>query len=222
MRIHQVITAIHDRLEYANGRRRVRRCDLGDVAQAIAEAIEHQIGWVRGGTVANGYAYPASTTTVLAAHRPQHDDIVIMIGEADAHRDASPVTWAGVRSVRPRHLAEWRARLDAALPEDAIRLTRAEAETIVQLVRRRAVWQNILLARRARVSPATLVTRADSLAAGNCPRETDRVAGWFAGRAAVPADELLSAVQQRAPHLVPYALRAIQRAEARQAAEVAG
>ena len=60
------------------------------------------------------------------------------------------------------------------------------------------------------------VTAADSLACGNCEKETARVQEWFAGRESVPASELLAVIAKRAPSLVSFAVRAIRYAASRQ------
>jgi hypothetical protein len=51
-------------LNDANGKRKLRLCNMIDVEQAIIEALESGEGVRVGGTVANAYDWPAYTTHV--------------------------------------------------------------------------------------------------------------------------------------------------------------
>jgi hypothetical protein len=201
-----IVGSLYYAISKANYRRRVRRIDMSDVAQALREARRSGIGYVSGGTVANAYKYPASTAAVAAVRIP--GGYYVRAGSHDARRGSSQVTWFGPDSCRERHLRGWREQQtrETLLAGGWIALTPRE---VVGILRKRVATIT--------GAPGVTVTIEDSLAAGNCPHETRRVAEALAVDR-ISAPRLAQWIARHEPSLVRYAQRAIDYAERRAAA----
>lgn len=215
--IAKTMTALRTELASVNGRRSTRILCDEDVLQAVAEAQRTRQGHRTGGTVANSYGYQAVRTVCFTARRTD-GGVTVAIGLADAKK-----TTAGIptcvpfdgNTLRRRDWPSLRlAWADEAPPPSIIIQARQVLEMLV--ARRRAARTNahaMILhdLTQYTISPADImVTTADSLAAGNCPAETLRVAKWFQNRESVNASELLSKIERREPTLARYALAAVQ------------
>lgn len=213
-------------LASVNGRRRVRTLSASDVTQAIREALRDVYGYVHAGTVANKYNYPAESCTVFAVRRPD-GGVRVAVGSSNAKKGSSPrpgymaayVPQVTDRPVDRAKMAAW-ANMDLEtadystadahgdglifdVPARVCRVMIREADRAAQALKQLS----------AGVIPAITVTLADSLASGNCRHESHRVvAEYFGGRTEAPAAELIRVITSRAPHLLPYARRAVAHA----------
>jgi hypothetical protein len=214
-------TLLRAALAAANGRRRVRTLDESGVIQAVREAITDGYGWVASGTpVANCYGYPAERTSVLAGRRTD-GGVTVGIGACGATKGAAPrpSRLAGViptiRPDGPRVRAAILAWADRPLPEDVVLPRRAALRLVREDAMLTVEERRLSATELAAVGTGTMVTAGDSLAAGNCPRETARVAAWWPRLSEVPAGTLLRRVARRAPHLLPFARRAVAEGQRR-------
>lgn len=221
MRQAQKVTrTIQCALDAANGKRKQRTLSIREVAQVLTEAMHtkkdlamysrYGYGYTTGGHVANAYGYSAATTLAFAvANGP--DYIALKIGQGDARKNSSPVTFAGPNSVRDSDCRKWAECQTLYTLRDWIILSRAECKLFIRSLS--AMPANVL-----RNLPDVLVTLNDSLAAGNCRAVSERVASWFAPSSEISARTLAKVVQSREPLLIPFALRAIKQAEQRRTA----
>jgi len=85
------LAAVFAELEKANGKRRVRTLETRHVIDAVLHAAEDGWTYYSGGTVANKYGYPATSTWVLAI-RKQDGTVAVSVREGSAARNASPVS----------------------------------------------------------------------------------------------------------------------------------
>lgn len=204
--------ALITQLHRINGKRRQRTISYTEAVQAIREALRDGYGYVNGGTVANCYGYAAVQTQVTAI--AGNGVVVVRAIEASASKGSGTgLPWK--RNATADTIA---AGIEAATKTPhpgAIVLTRNTARRIVAAQDHADALAAIDRIPAELREDGTLVTAADSLAAGNCESETRRVSSWFAGRDAVPARELLAAIIERAPSLVTFAVRAVQYAQRR-------
>lgn len=203
--------AITATLAGANGRRRERTLSYSEAIQAIREALRDGYGYANGGTVANSYGYAASQTQVGAISA--NDAVVVTICQSSASK-GSALLLPFRRGTSEEKVA---AIIDSSTQRPyrggGIRMSRRTARAIVA-----AQDHADAVAAADRIpfeyrNCDTLLTASDSIAAGNCQSETVRVQSWFAGREAIPAREVLAAIVERAPSLIPFAIRAIQYAQ---------
>lgn len=77
-------------LTLANGQRRQRICNMGDVVLAILQALNDGEGFRNGGEVSHAYKYPAETTHIYAkdcdrsVYATDGYGILVVIGTSDA------------------------------------------------------------------------------------------------------------------------------------------
>jgi hypothetical protein len=205
MSLSEKLASIKSKLDSANGRRRVRTCDMSDVAQAVREAIRDGIGGARGGVVANNYGYPARTTRI-ATVRLRAGAILVDVGTGNARTNGGyavhgPSQWNGKCMLR---CAAWGESMrDSSL---VVVLTRREARDWVAQ-QSSAAWGELAEDR------SILVTTQHSLDAGNCSRETERVAKRI-GRDQISAGELWDwCAANESPTLESFVIRAIRQAK---------
>lgn len=220
--------AIKSALKELQGRRTARILGVSDVVQIVREALANGAGCTGGGTVANCYNYPAHQTASLAV-RLADGSVAIYLGDANAKRGSrSYPREIPVRGVvgAPEGSAKWVDKIvvwaTAATPtEDAygdplpptLVLPEGIVCGLVALQSRRAK----ATARAESAKLADLrevpVTLGDSVEAGNCRHESERVARtYFPGRDSVPAGDLIDAIVAHEPHLLPRVERAVRHA----------
>lgn len=203
----QKVTArLDSAIAKANGTGRQRLLGRAEVAQVITEAMRDDYGSTNGGSVARAYSKNGNIalTSVAFAVANGPDYIAVKLSRINAL--ASAVTWAGPDRIN--NCMAWVAKQTLYTLRDWIILSRAECRLFIRSVT--AVTTTI-----SGESQGLLVTLADSLAAGNCQSQSERVAGWFAGRSEVPAKELMTTVAKREPLLITFVHRAIAVAERR-------
>lgn len=207
MTINQINTEIERQINCANGRRRARTIDARQVWQAIREALAWtQYGFVSGGKVAGSYKYASTTTTAYAVQfAPGH--VALEIGAIDAHKNSSETTWAtGCRSNDlTGQRAKFGPRTDGTPP--AIYLTIRQARAYLQRLDAARAAEHLGMAPDA--LKAISLTVADSLAAGNCRTQTNRVQAIAGGAKSMLLADILTLLQRHnLTHLTPYAIRA--------------
>lgn len=213
---HLSLDQIIQHIDQTRGRRRERTLHTEDLLQALDEARRDDYGLRAGATVANCYGYPAHRMRLVAI-RTASGDYAVMIDWATAKRGCSPCPLGGQAKVWERTLAAERQRLthDAWLVIPGAEVQRALAGRRAQARRaREAQWPES-------ECPAITVSATDSIAAGNCERETQRIAGWWpAGTTEIDARELRREILRREPTLTEYARRAVEAAARRLAQAV--
>jgi hypothetical protein len=85
----QILLAITAALNAANGNRRVRTLGLGEVSEAIREALTDAYAFRAAETVANAYQYPAIRTACYAALRSDYG-VALAIGTTHATKGSCP------------------------------------------------------------------------------------------------------------------------------------
>ncbi len=228
----KVITVL-EQMKALAGRHRRRVLGPNDLFQALAEARRTGVGVQAGETVANNYSFPASRMRLLAVKAG--DRYGILMDWGSARKGATPVPIpGGLRSKMGKAilaaaqqgelLSEYREVVDYRR-EPIIHRFNWLVVSASEVNRSLARWRCEARRRRWEAWPeepdsALQVTVADSLAAGNCRAETERVAGWWpAGTESVSAAELRQAILEREPTLAEYAKRAIKAARQRQQEE---
>lgn len=197
-------------LERVNSRRRVRRISENDVIQVLDEARrswrDGGYGVATGGVVANAYQYPATAAAVAAIRLDRHT-FALRFGEINARKATSLVSWFGPRSVR--HVSKWleMVRADRSALTAWILISRVQ---VLQLLRARELQAQERLNTVLSTIPDVEITVEDSIASGNCPNETERVAVAFAHQATNART-----VAHQFPTLVTYIKRAAETAERR-------
>jgi hypothetical protein len=200
--ISQFESAVNLRLFQENYKRSQRRLNYADVIQVLRECIsDNNFGEVNGGTVANAYNYPA--TTVACVGWRTRNKIILRIGCRRANSNASPVTWAGITSVRDAHVqtfveSEKLRETDIQIPTKLARLIIANAG--IAKLSEFPNWE----------TKSVEVIREDSLAAGNCQASTDSLISLLGSPKSMVANELMRRTATVAANLLPYAWRAIQ------------
>jgi len=189
------------------GRARRRILDDSDLIQALDEARRDGWGIRAGETVANSYGYAAYRMR-LAVVRMATGDYAYRCDWGNARRGSSDCPLGGQRGGRNG----WEARLARLAarraPATGWRVIRAR-DVRRLLAERRATARRSALSSWPSVGHDIAVTIDDSIAAGNCERESARVATWFAGSDAVMASDLRREVLRREPELACYARRAV-------------
>lgn len=216
-------------LARVRGRARTRTLDEGDLLQALDECRRGEpYGSRAAETVANCYSYPAHRMRLVAI-RLHSGDYAWTADWGNARQGSSEFPGGGRTDANERALAALRADpapdlhgwrvLPAAEVHHALadRRRQARARAQVQTAARTAADQARALADGAAPWPPVTVTVGDSLAAGNCLRETERVRAMCGGREAVAAEELREILRREDPALLRYAWRAVARALARKA-----
>ena len=204
------VERVEKKIAEVRGKARTRTVDGRDLLQVLDEARTNGYGLRAGATVANSYGFVASRMRLLAVRGPKCYGVKVNWGNAS--RGASEFPDGGRQDANIRECARLQKR---GFPRKAGWLRIPTAEVTVILAERRL---------RARVEaqrewpepvPQVEVTRDDSLRAGNCERETERVAKWFGDRVAIPASELRQTILSREPEIAYYARRAVEAAAAR-------
>lgn len=210
------LSAAIARLDGLRGRARVRALGTNDLLQACSEAARdraHPWGVRAGMTVANAYGYPAYRMR-LAAVRLVSGDYAVRADWGNAKRGSSECPIGGRRDGS----SGWAVCLDRIsrrrtaprgwwqVSGNDVRRARAE---------RRLAARRVAASRFPEPPEGLRVTVADSLAAGNCERETARVAAWFGDTADVDARALRREILAREPELTAYAVAAIVVAKGR-------
>ena len=208
MKAARIRANIEAHLAIANDGRRVRTINYREAVQAVREALADGWGYVSGGTVAAAYRYPASQTQVGAM--AYGSAVVVRILETMASRGTGlPLPWR--RNTSADKIAKIIAEtIWTPAARGEIRLSRRQAVALVADDDREQAAVALARVPEAVRSSTVPVSVAHSLAAGNCERETLRVAAWFGGRATVPACELMDMVSHRSPALISFASRAIE------------
>lgn len=200
----QITTA----LAKANGRARERLLGAREIAQVLTEAMREGYGYTTGGTVAKAYSKKGTAYSTMAfavANGP--DFIALAITRMPSM--GSPVTWAGPNNKSDQSIRKWVERQTLYTLRDWMIFTRPECRLWIRSLAKVQVGD---------VPHDLFVTLDDSLRAGNCERESRRVAEWFKPEKAVAAVKLVKVVSRREPLLLTYVQRAI--AQAKQRTEV--
>jgi hypothetical protein len=197
-------------IDALRGRCNARTVDERDLIQAIREARREGWGIRAGGTVANCYGYPASRMR-LAVVRMATGDYAYACDWSNAKRGSSCCPIVGGRQDGPQGWEAWLGDLaQRRSPARDWRVIRARDVRRI-LAQRRAETRRQALAMWPEIEHDVEVLVSDSLVAGNCERETARVATWFGG-AAVMASQLRSTILRREPTLARYGRRAVEAA----------
>lgn len=207
-------TDIEQAIERVNYRRRVRRIDETDVLEVLAEARRDDYGWMRGGVVANAYKYPAYTAAA-AAIRLSEETFAVRVGSCDAHKGSSPVTWFGPQSRRDKDIRSWleavRKDHNRLKNDEWLFLSRTEVLTMIRTHQGRVrADARAKLTQLLETIPDVIITVDDSIKAGNCPKETERVAKIFDYQATNAR-----VVATRFPELASFVRKAALQAETR-------
>lgn len=207
-----MVTTIADtRLKIASmaGRARVRVVMPADVTQVLREAHVSGYGNRAGGTVANCYNYPASRMR-LSAVRGHDGNYYVFADWGNAKKSTSSIPEPLPRQYRLNEIAYTAKLQDTApkLAEHAIAILPAsEIRRLLSEDRQRAKDKILWTHPQAQV----IVTTEDSLRAGNCRAETDRVQKAI-GKTQITAPALRKWITRHQPHLAPYANKAIEAA----------
>lgn len=200
------------------GRARRRTLDAGDLRQVLLEAQRTGMGSRCGGHVANSYGYPASTMRMAAFRLPDGDYAVKTDWGNATKSSASVPIYGGDRALR-KFVEDVRSGKCGIEGKDHglegaswTRLARRDVHRVLAQARRAAREDRGRQWPESEAPETVVVTREDSLAAGNCASETERVAAWFHGRTAVSAAELRAVILRREPTLVAFARRAVAQA----------
>lgn len=214
----QVETAereLREKLNAANGKRRERIVSFHGAIQAIREALgEDPYGWVGGATVCNSYGWRAYRTRVWAIRCG--GTVWVGVEVVSATSGGTGLPWR--EGLRPetvqKSLAEFAEYVAKAKPVGLVQISERAARLLVyrnEKESRDRAWESVPSAMK---TCEALVTVDDSLKAGNCAKETARVAKWFRAKG-VPARALLDRLKARAPHLLPFGVRAVRVAMSR-------
>ena len=186
------IAAIRANLAATNGRRHKRVLRLGDIVQSIRETWETPdwFGWtLPGGMVtANSYGYQSYATRVAAIRHVCTRHVQVAIWEGDGRGGGQP-SYRAAREGQTTMTERCARRVVRRWEQQA----RPGAERLIRMAGRLHVP----------------VTVADSIAAGNCPQTTRRVAAWWPGKTSIDAAELAATIAEREPTLSSFAARAI-------------
>lgn len=192
-----------------NSGRRIRRIDLYDIGRCIREAHSYGIGYTTGGKVANTYRYPATTAAVAVLRSGRN--YYVRFASINAKRDSSIVTWFGPVSEKTIHLKAWVAKMTAypltydcanVLDKRWIRLSATDLAVLRRV--------HTLITSDDLECPEVEVTYEDSIAAGNCRTETDRVQHSVLHDAtSMSSRTLLRTIANEVPSLLRYARRAV-------------
>ena len=205
-------------LDALRGRAQARSLNREDLLQALAEARrDGDYGLRAGATVANCYGYPAHRMRLVVIRRRRTYALLADWGNAKRGSSACPL--GGRQSVWERQI---RAAQRGTLPPAVETWWLIPAREV-----RRALAERRYQARLAAVRHAAevwctsapdgqLVTAADSLSAGNCPRATERISQWWPERDSVSHAELRAAILRREPTLARFAVQAVEAAQRRQ------
>jgi hypothetical protein len=194
-----------------NAGRRVRTIDMGDVIQALQEALrpdQYGYGFTSGGRVANAYGNKATTACVYAIQFVP-GRIAVRFGSIDAHKGSSETTWATGCSKRDIEGQRnyFAPRTDRGPIDNGwIYLSVARAKKLIRM--REA---NTPAAVAVDIPPEladVILTREASIAAGNCESQTDRVAQLVGKPEAKASDVARVCIEHGCQNLLPYVVRA--------------
>ncbi len=200
------------------GKRRERILDEHDLLQVLQEAQSEVWGLRTGGTVANNYCYPAYRMTIVAV-RKSNGDYAVWIDLISARKDISPL---------PDNLPRQYRKSNEAFGE-ILRTFADSEESRPDIILKASEVNPILRQRRAEAREKARkgikwthpewngrIVRQDSINAGNCPQQTDRVIARMGVSRFTTANRLRMWVTRYAPTLAHYADRTINKAYERQ------
>lgn len=215
MNTSQIQSRVRTSLDLANGSRRTRTISYSQAIQAVREALVDGWGYVAGDTVANSYGYAAVRTVVFSACSPDRGLVRISVSVRRATRSSGVFPFSKMtRGSRPEKIqAAAESWVTGPCGPDDLVITRRQARALVLAQDREDAERALADVPADMLGSDIPVTVQDSIAAGNCQRETARVAAWFPGRESVPAGELLALLARRAPGLISFAVRAVRAAQ---------
>jgi hypothetical protein len=200
------------------GKRRERILDEHDLLQVLQEAQSEVWGLRTGGTVANTYRYPAYRMTIVAV-RKSNGDYAVWIDLISARKGTSPL---------PDNLPRQYRKSNEAFGE-ILRTFADSEESRPDIILKASEVNPILRQRRAKAREKARagiqwtypdwngrIIRADSINAGNCPQQTDKVIARMGVNHYTTANRLRTWVTRYAPTLAHYADRTINKAYERQ------
>lgn len=209
---------LSEMLRKMNGRRRERLLTEGDIDQVIREALVDGYGYASGGTVAKSYKYRAWTSAVACAKL--RGQMYIRMAEIGAN-GGSIVTWFGPASSRRADCDKWFNEMNSIGPltwHQSIALAKwmplshhaqREARQAVRQIRDRERAEAQQRAAQIEAAPDVLVTKADSLACGNCRHVTERICAAF-GTEQMQSHVFLRRMFRTYPELLRFAFRAVE------------
>lgn len=176
-------------ISLANGRRRIRLLDFGDVMRVIGEAIVDGSARTGGGYVANAYFkkcfHSVSQTTCYAAL--ENKIIKLRIGTCSASKGSSLIPRIGCTDTTT-------IDIDLGTARRMVNKWRKDRGELITLPK---VLKNII------------VTKDDSLMVGNCEAYTNKIIDEI-GKESGTSDELFSFVKLKYPDQLVRAVRAIK------------
>lgn len=203
-------------LEAYRGRARMRTLNRVDLLQVLDEARRDVWGNRSGGTVANCYKYPARQMRLLAVRKGK--EYRVWFDWGNAHKGISSIPDGLPRQYGASN-EDFGKKL-VALPRtkgDGFWIPAAEVDRVLR--KRRLDARKKARAGIVWSHPEWngAVTRQDSIEAGNCEKETDRVAASIGDQRR--AEVLRKWITRHTPELANYADRAIEKAVTRELRE---
>jgi hypothetical protein len=221
--MENTITGTIELIDKIAGRAQKRTVDESDLYQVLAEAQSDVWGMRAGSTVANNYKYPASRMRLVAV-RKSDGDYAVWCDWGSANNGSSAIPAALPRQRRLnnndfgkilRRVADGVDSLNETTMPDALlkssdvnRLLHQQRQEARQKAAAGIIWTNPDWNGR--------IIRQDSISAGNCERETNKVTSKMRVSRFTTASHLREWITRYAPTLSRYADKAIEKARERQ------